>query len=362
MDGLMTIGEFSAVSGLSPKRLRSYARRGLLSPAAVDPESAYRYYSPDQLPDAELVDVLRQAGMPLDEIKFIVLDRTSHRLDEWARRLRADADVRQQAVARARSLLSSQRTGATGRDEHRGDKMTMQLQVAGRTEAGPVRENNEDAIVVDERLLAVADGMGGHQGGETASALATATLAAVFTGKSSDELEAAVRAANWAVWERARNAAGLQGMGTTMCAVGVLDEVTAAVAHVGDSRAYLFRAGTLQLLTNDHTVAAELMRKGQLDEEEAAKHPHRRLLTRALGVAAEVSIDVTGLQLHDGDRILICSDGVFTVIPDDQIATLLQSAETPQDGADAVVDLALANGSDDNASAVVAFAQAGLAG
>jgi protein phosphatase len=198
--------------------------------------------------------------------------------------------------------------------------------------------------------------MGGHQAGETASTLATAAIAAVFTGKSADELEAAMRAANWAVWDRAGSSADLHGMGTTMCAIGAVDEVTLAIANVGDSRAYLLRDGTLRILTTDHTVAAEMVRQGQLTEADAATHPHRRWLTRALGVAADVTIDITGLQLLDGDRLLICSDGVFTALQHDQISALLESAATPQDGADAIINLALAKNTDDNASAVVAFA------
>ena len=357
MDGLMTIGEFSAASGLSPRRLRSYATAGLLTPVAVDPESSYRYYSPQQLPQARLIDVLRRAGMPLGEIKATLRERHGHRLDEWAARVRSDAEARQQAIARARELLASEDEEPTTMDDSQTAAVkTLRLRVAGRTETGSVRANNEDTVVVSEQLIAVADGMGGHRAGEIASSLATAAVAAVFTGKSADELQAALRAANWAVWDRACNAPDLQGMGTTMCAVGVLEDATVAVANVGDSRAYLSRAGALQAITCDHTVAAELARQGQLTSQEAAEHPHRRLLTRALGVGADVTIDLTCLQLLEGDRVLVCSDGAFGPLQDDQIGAILDSSETPQDVVDAIVDLALASGSDDNASAVAAFA------
>lgn len=354
MDSLMSIGEFAARTGLTPKRLRSYAVGGLLTPAAVDPDSAYRYYSADQLGQAELIDVLRRAGMPLSEIKVTLQDRCVDHLDRWAEQVRSDAEARQQAIARARALLSAAGKEVEAVTEQSNAEAT-QLQCAARTETGPVRENNEDTVLVGDRLLLVADGMGGHQAGEIASSLAADATSAVFTGRSVDELEAAVRAANWAVWERACSVPELQGMGTTMCAAGVLDRARLAVANVGDSRAYLARAGAVQPLTADHTVAAELAREGKLSAAEAAAHPHRRLLTRALGVSPEVAIDMKVVQVRDGDRILICSDGVFSAVTDDRIGALLDSGETPQSVVDAVVDLALANGSDDNVSAVAAF-------
>src|SRR4051794_16886533 len=226
MSGLMSIGDFSALSGLSPKRLRDYAVGGLLVPAAVDPDTGYRYYAADQLRDAELVGALRQAGMPLSDIKEALRERSGQRLDEWAHVVRADAEDRQEALTRARKLLTSTDTGSQTADASEGANMAVQLEVAGRTETGPVRENNEDAILATERLMTVADGMGGHEAGELASALASAAAVAVFTGKSPDELEAALRAANWAIWERASSNSDLQGMGTTMCAAGVLDDAT----------------------------------------------------------------------------------------------------------------------------------------
>ena len=355
MSGLMSIGEFSALSGLSPKRLRDYAVGGVLVPAAVDPDTGYRYYAADQLRDAELVGALRQAGMPLSDIKEALRDRMGKRLDAWARVVRADAEERQEALTRARKLLTSTDTGSRTADASEGANMAVQLKVAGRTETGPVREINEDAIVATEQLMTVADGMGGHEAGELASALASAAAVAVFTGRSPDELEAALRAANWAIWERAASNTDLQGMGTTMCAAGVLDDATLVIANVGDSRAYLLRDGALQALTTDHTVAAELVQQGQMTAEEAAVHPHRRLLTRALGVGADVVVDMTRLPLQRGDRMLLCTDGVFTSVPDHDIAALLGAAKAPQAAVDTVVDRAIASGSDDNASAVAAF-------
>src|SRR4051794_22329352 len=131
-----------------------------------------------------------------------------------------------------------------------------------RPDVGLVRENNEDAIVTGAQLIAVADGLGGHAGGELASRLATELIAAGFAGGSLGELSAAVRAANWAVWERGSSTAEIEGMATTICAAGLVEDGVLAVVHVGDTRAYLARNGSLQRLTEDHTVAAEMVRDG----------------------------------------------------------------------------------------------------
>jgi DNA-binding transcriptional MerR regulator len=248
----------------------------LLPPAAVDPDTGYRFYAAEQLEDAELIETLRRADVPLSQIRVILRDRCPGRLDEWASRLRSDNQRRQGALERARELLRAAQS-QTPRTEG-GD--TVRIDTASRTEKGSVRENNEDAALARDRLIAVADGMGGHAAGETAAALAMEVVSAVVTEKSVDELEAAVRAANWAVWQRATDDAELQGMGTTLCAVAAVNGEL-AVANVGDSRAYLRRGEALKVLSHDHTVAAEMVRSGQLAADAAAQHPHRRLLTRA---------------------------------------------------------------------------------
>jgi serine/threonine protein phosphatase PrpC len=354
----MSIGDFSGLCGLSPKRLRSYAATGLLPPAAVDPESAYRYYSADQLGDARLIDALRRAGMPLAEIKRLLRDRSLERLDGWAGHVRADAERKQEALTSARALLSPEhiRSARTQRGTERGAMST--LHSAGRTDVGPVREDNEDAIVTGPQLIAVADGLGGHSGGELASTLATALVEASFTGRSLDELAAAVRAANWVVWDRASSAAELEGMGTTMCAAGLVRDGALAVVHVGDTRAYLAHDGSVHRLTEDHTVTAELVRTGELTETEARDHPHRMVLTRALGVGPEVDIEAACHRVAPGDRLLLCSDGLFNQVSDDELASLMLEETTPQATADALLELALSRRADDNVSAVVADVRA----
>jgi len=348
----MSIGDFSALSGLSPKQLRSYAASGLLPPAAVDPYTAYRYYSPGQLQDARLIDALREAGIPLAEISVLLGDRDPSRLAGWADRVRDDAERRHEALDQALALLGRTDRLPSGRNP------VPYLDCAGRTDIGLVRENNEDAIVTGRRLVAVADGLGGHAGGELASRLATELVAATFTGGSLDELTTAVRAANFAVWERGSGTAETEGMGTTMVAAGLVDGGSLAVVHAGDSRAYLLRDGALQRLTEDHTVAAQMVRDGELTEAEAAGHPHRVVLTRALGVSPEVPLDASSRPVAPGDRLLLCSDGLFNHVPDDELAALAAARTSPQAAVDALLELGLSRGGEDNLSVVVADVRA----
>src|SRR4051812_22004547 len=170
MDALMPIGEFSERSGLSPKRLRSYAAAGLLVPAATDAASGYRYYSPGQLREARLIDALRDAGMPLADVVTFLREPSSEHLDAWVRRVENDAAQRQGALDLARRLLPVEATESTSVHDERSGKGTMtKLRIASRTDIGAVRDNNEDAVVSGENLAAVADGMGGCSGGEVAS-------------------------------------------------------------------------------------------------------------------------------------------------------------------------------------------------
>lgn len=232
------------------------------------------------------------------------------------------------------------------------------LRSAARSETGPVRENNEDAVVSGDRLAVVADGMGGHPGGEVAANAATALVLAAFTGRSIDELEAAVRAANWSIWDRGRGTSELAGMGTTICAAGLLDNGRLAIVHVGDSRAYLWHGGELRQLTQDHTVTADLVRRGELDDKDATQHPHYGMLTRALGVAPEVEIDSATHAVAVGDRLVFCSDGLFNEVTQAEIVDVLAADEEGSSLADDLVELALSRGGRDNVSVVVAEVEA----
>jgi protein phosphatase len=355
VDNLMPIGEFSERSGLSPKRLRSYAAGGLLVPAAVDSASGYRYYSPGQLREAKLIDALREAGMPLAEIGSLLLDPSTEQLDAWARQVEIDAAQRQDALDLARGLLAIEVTSFRSIDDERSGRGSMRkLRTASRMDIGRVRDNNEDAVVCDERLAVVADGMGGHPGGEVASAVAVALVQAVFTGRSLDELEAGVRAANRAIWDRADGSGELEGMGTTICAVGLTEDGSLAVVNVGDSRAYMLRDGSLRQLTHDHSVTAELVERGELSEQEALDHPHHGVLTRALGVGPDVEPDSAAYPAVEGDRILVCTDGLINEVPDDEIASVMAATKDVQVTTDALVELALSRSGRDNVSVVIA--------
>jgi PPM family protein phosphatase len=350
----MPIGEFSKRSGLSPKRLRTYAAAALLVPAAVDSSSGYRYYVHEQLLEAQLIDALRTAGVPLADVATVLRDRAGAQLDAWTRRVRADAAQRQAALGRARQLLavdaapsSNAIRGCSGRD-------VMMLRTAARTDIGRVRPSNQDAVLCLDRLVAVADGMGGAPAGEMASSLALAVVDAAFRGRSADELEVAVRAANRAVFERASADADLEGMGTTLCAVGLTRDGHLAVVNVGDSRAYLLRDGQLERLTQDDSIVADLVRRGEISEEEARLHPHRSVLTRAVGVGPTVDVDAVVQSAGPGDRVLLCTDGLINEVRQEQIASVMETGDDLTDIADALVELALANGGHDNVAVVVA--------
>jgi serine/threonine protein phosphatase PrpC len=360
VDDLMAIGEFSARSGLSAKRLRTYATEGLLAPAAVDPSSGYRYYSPGQLAEALVIDALRQAGVPLADIRAFLYQPSRERLDVWARQLESDANYRQGALRLARQLLAKNQdpsfpvVNPHSVNSHSKERLVPTLRTAGRTDIGTLRENNEDVIVNNDRLALVADGMGGHPGGEIAANVVAALVPASFTGQSADELEAAIRAANWAIRERAVVQPELEGMGTTICALGLLTNGELALVNVGDSRAYLWHGGSLNQLTQDHSVTGELVERGELREEEAAQHPYYGVLTRALGVGPHVEIDRTSLAVDDGDRILVCSDGLFNELSGEEIASVLAGGGGVTQIVDSLIESAIAHGGRDNISVVVA--------
>jgi len=351
----MAIGEFSERSGLSAKRLRTYAAEGLLAPAAVDPASGYRYYSPGQLADARVIDALRQAGVPLADIRAFMREPSRERLDAWAKQLQTDANHRQGALTLAGHLLAANEDPSfpTANPDSKEELMTT-LRTAGRTDIGHLRENNEDAIVSSDRLALVADGMGGHPGGEIAANAAAGVVPAVFKGRSVDELEAAVRAANWAIRDRAVAQPGLEGMGTTICAAGLLTDGHLALVNVGDSRAYLWHEGALTQLTQDHSVTAELIQRGEIREEEAPQHPHYGVLTRALGVGTDIEIDRRTVALEKGDRIVVCSDGLFNELSGEEIASAMAGGGDAAAIVDNLIDRALGQGGRDNVSVVIA--------
>ena len=191
--------------------------------------------------------------------------------------------------------------------------MTL-LRSGSATDTGLVRSVNQDLAVETSTLFAVADGMGGHAGGEVAARLAVDALAAAFGRQPTGAgLSQAVTEANAVVWQHSQDNPELRGMGTTLTAVGLVNEGgqdVLALVNVGDSRSYRFHDGELTQITTDHSLAEEMVRTGELTTAEAAVHPHRHILTRALGVATDVAVDLWRIQPVRGDRFLLCSDGL----------------------------------------------------
>ncbi len=232
------------------------------------------------------------------------------------------------------------------------------LRSGSATDMGRVRQSNQDVALEETDLFAVADGMGGHVGGEVAARVAVDTLRESFRGDPSVEgLRRAVAQANDAVWRRSQDQTGLRGMGTTLTATALVTEregrKVIALANVGDSRAYVFTRGRVIQVTADHSLAEEKVRQGELTEAEAAIHPHRHILTRALGVASAVDVDLWELHLHEGDRVLLCSDGLTNEVNDERIAEALGSIADPTEAAQALVDAAVEHGGNDNVTVVV---------
>lgn len=222
-----------------------------------------------------------------------------------------------------------------------------------RTEVGHVREHNEDSLEVTPPLFAVADGMGGHEAGEVASEIAINTLAELAPASpDGDALARAVVAANLEVIKAPGKGIGREGMGTTLTAA-VLEGERLVIAQVGDSRAYLLHQGRLQQLTRDHSLMADMIEAGQLTEAEARVHPNRSVITRAIGSDPHMQPDIYELNVETGDRILLCSDGITTMIEDPEIARIMGSSETAQECADNLVAAALDAGGYDNATAVI---------
>jgi protein phosphatase len=227
----------------------------------------------------------------------------------------------------------------------------MRVRAGVATDIGRVREGNEDSYLSEEPLFAVADGMGGHKGGEVASQLALDTLEAEFREGRVDLVQQ-IKDANAAVFERSQADTSVKGMGTTLTAV-VVEGGSALFAHVGDSRAYLLRADDLRQLTDDHTLVARMVKSGEISEAEAEVHPHRSVLTRALGTEPDIVVDEFDVALTDGDRLLLCSDGLTGMVTEEQIAAILSSTADPQEAADRLVRAANRAGGVDNITVVV---------
>jgi protein phosphatase len=252
------------------------------------------------------------------------------------------------------------------------DESEARVELASRSDVGQVRTANEDSCDTFERadgtrLLVVADGMGGHQGGATASRTTVATISEIFdqdTSNNIDEMiQRAIATANARVYEMGQENHELEGMGTTVVAFLLETHQThrrATVAHVGDSRAYRCRNGRLEALTTDHSVVAEMQRRGLISADEAAIHPRRNEILRSVGVLPEVEIEVATVDVTPGDRFVLCSDGLTGVISDDDIAAVVQS-KTPGAAVDILIRMANERGGPDNITVQVLSTPAGTA-
>ena len=232
--------------------------------------------------------------------------------------------------------------------------MTLRLVVGAATDVGRVRDHNEDSYLVDGdlRLVAVADGMGGHLGGEVASATALETFHSRYT--QGHDLRDAIVAANDAVFERSTGDDTVRGMGTTLTAAVLADDgETLVFGHVGDSRAYLLRDGELRRITTDHSLVEELMQAGELTEEEAERDPRRSMITRAVGLEPDVDVDLYPLAVQVGDRLIFCSDGLTDMLREEQVAATAAAEPDPDRAAQELVDGANAAGGVDNITVIV---------
>ena len=227
----------------------------------------------------------------------------------------------------------------------------MRVTAAAATDIGQVREGNEDAYLLLDPLYVVADGMGGHRGGEVASSLALQTIQRLFEG-GEGSLAEQVQEANRAVFERSQADREVAGMGTTLTAA-LVEGTKVRLAHVGDSRAYLLRDGELHALTEDHTLVQRMVQQGEITEAEAATHPHRSILTRALGVDGIVEVDEGVVELRDGDRLLLCSDGLTAMVSDRDIEAVLVGTPDPQEAVELLVLAANRAGGIDNITALI---------
>ncbi|HXN61983.1 MAG TPA: Stp1/IreP family PP2C-type Ser/Thr phosphatase [Acidimicrobiales bacterium] len=241
------------------------------------------------------------------------------------------------------------------------------LRSGSATDVGRVRTINQDIPLERPNLYAVADGMGGHAGGEVAARVAVETLEEAFErAPTSHGLRDAFSEANTAIWQESQANLDLRGMGTTLTAVALVggpdghDVLT--LGNVGDSRAYLFTEGHIVQVTDDHSLAEERMRQGEMTEAEAAIHPQRHILTRALGVSTEVEADMWELHLRTGDRLLLCSDGLSNEVGTDEMAEILEAVDDPEEAAHRLVEVANEHGGSDNITVVIVDVQVGEQG
>jgi PPM family protein phosphatase len=351
---LLSSGDFARASGLSRKALRLYDELGLLKPKSVDPYTGYRGYGPGQLEQARLVAWLRRLGMPLERIQATVA-MPPH---EAAGELKAYWDGIEAETAARRELASFLIGYLSGKDaEMTETPNALTVRYALRSDIGLKRADNEDAAYAGARLLAVADGMGGHAAGEVASSAVIEALrpldTAVPAGELLNALDHAVRRAGSTLRDLAQADPARAGMGTTLTAM-LWSGSQIGLVHIGDTRVYLVRDGELFQITHDHTVVQSLIDDGKITEDEAVSHPQRSLLLRALDARSAHEPDLTLHEAQAGDRYLLSSDGLHGLVPDAEITRVLLTVADAEQAVSDLIALAIAAGAPDNVTCIVA--------
>ncbi|MFC9430315.1 MerR family transcriptional regulator [Streptomyces sp. NPDC056987] len=368
--GSLTIGAFARVSRLSAKALRRYDELGLLRPARVDAYTGYRYYDETQLDRARLVAWLRRIGMPLARIRY-VCDLRETDSDAAARDIRAYwIQVEAETAARrdlATFLIGHLSGNPAGKDVTAMSSSELSppssspsspgarlgLRYAARSDRGLVRETNQDTAYAGARLLAVADGYG-REGAPASEAVVEVLKSLPGTGPEARDGGDLLSTLAEAVEEANRAVDGFAGSGTTLTAL-LWTGSRLALVHVGDTRAYLLRDGEFFQITHDHTVVQSMIDAGSLSPEEAASHPQRAMLLRALDGSEEMARPE--LRVHDvraDDRYLLCSDGLFTAVEADVIRGTVAAAAGPEPAVRELIELACHAGGADNIACVVA--------
>lgn len=347
---LLSTGSFAHESGLSRKALRVYEQQDVLLPAAVDADTGYRYYSRGQLVTARLVARLRQIDMPLARVREVLAMAP---VDAAAAVAAFRAEIESGAADRAREagLLVAEFADFSEGSTLTTTRPAAALHCAAVSHIGSTRETNEDLAYGDSGLAVVADGLGGHVRGEEASAAAVEVLVlASATDPTIDALDSLMSAADAAVVALASQE---ERPMTTMTAL-LRTGHRLALLHIGDSRAYLLRGGELSRLTQDHSHVQNLVDAGKVGAGDLHTHPDRGLLVRALGAGAgRNETDIALRAPLEGDRYLLCTDGLWAVAPAAEIAAALPDGE-PAEAAERLVALALAHGAPDNVAVVVA--------
>jgi protein phosphatase len=352
---LLSSGEFARASGLSRKALRLYDELGLLPPARVDPYSGYRSYAPAQLEQARLVAWLRRLGMPLAAIRSVLAKpppAAAEEVSAYMEQVEAETAARRKLGSFLIGYLSGRNIDMAGNND-----AALAIRYAVRSDIGLVREDNEDAAYAGGRLLAVADGMGGHAHGEIASAAVIEAMRPLDVTVPSSELlnalDHAFRRADGTLRDMVTADPSLAGMGTTLTAL-LWSGSQIGLVHIGDTRAYLVRDGEIFQITRDHTFVQSLLDEGKITQEEVASHPKRMLLLRALDGQHDFAPDLELRPAQAGDRYLLSSDGLHSTVPAGEITRVLRTVADPDQAAAELIRLAIAGGGPDNVTCIVA--------